>query len=283
MEKIKVVIIDDNEEQVDQLTKVVMEDRDFLLVGKAYNGEQACRIIRERRPDIVILDIVMPQGDGLYVMDTISKDQSLQKQPAFLIVSAVGKDEVIHDAFELGAQYYVRKPVDPIIIMGKMRHLFFRNLPLVPEKSPGARQILRQSSFGGRDILREDSPIYISGNPELDITEILMELGVPSHIKGYSYLRKAVLIAVRDPRTLEFVSRNIYSQIADQYDTTPQRVERAIRHAIEVSWNRGRLELIDKLFGYSVNTRKGKPTNAEFIAILTDKISLEYKINLPKE
>ena len=263
MEKIKVVIIDDNEEQVDQLTKVVMEDQDFLLVGKAYNGEQACRIIRERRPDIVILDIVMPQGDGLYVMDTISKDQSLQKQPAFLIVSAVGKDEVIHDAFELGAQYYVRKPVDPIIIMGKMRHLFFRNLPLVPEKSPGARQILRQSSFGGRDILREDSPIYISGNPELDITEILMELGVPSHIKGYS--------------------RNIYSQIADQYDTTPQRVERAIRHAIEVSWNRGRLELIDKLFGYSVNTRKGKSTNAEFIAILTDKISLEYKINLPKE
>lgn len=264
MEKLNVAIADDNEKMVEILGRMIEEDKDLTLVGKAHNGEEICNIIKEREPDVVVLDIIMPKMDGLTVMENCQHDHMLKKTPAFIVVSAVGQERITEDAFSLGAEYYMLKPFDNQVLLNRIKNLRRRSDRRI-------RENVRPS------VAREESGAYGTRNLETDVTNIIHEIGVPAHIKGYQYLRDAIILAVNDIEMLNSITKVLYPTIAKKHQTTPSRVERAIRHAIEVAWSRGKMDTIDALFGYTVSTGKGKPTNSEFIALIADKIRLEYK------
>ena len=263
MEKLNVAVADDNEKMVEILGQILEEDKDLELVGKAHNGEEICKIIREKEPDVVVLDIIMPKMDGLAVMEQFVHNSNLKKIPAFIVVSAVGKERITEDAFSLGADYYVLKPFDNRMLLNRIKHV-----RSIGEKK--YREINRQPAK------QEESSVAL-GNLETDVTNIIHEIGVPAHIKGYQYLRDAIILSVNDMEMLNSITKILYPTIAKKHQTTSSRVERAIRHAIEVAWSRGKMDTIDALFGYTVSTGKGKPTNSEFIALIADKIRLEYK------
>mgnify|MGYP002570707762 CR=1 FL=1 len=264
MEKLNVAIADDNEKMVEVLGQIIEEDKDLELVGKAHNGEEICNIIKEREPDVVVLDIIMPKMDGLTVMENCQHDHMLKKTPAFIVVSAVGQERITEDAFSLGAEYYMLKPFDNQVLLNRIKNLRRRSDRRI-------RENVRPS------VVREEPGAYGTRNLETDVTNIIHEIGVPAHIKGYQYLRDAIILAVNDIEMLNSITKVLYPTIAKKHQTTPSRVERAIRHAIEVAWSRGKMDTIDALFGYTVSTGKGKPTNSEFIALIADKIRLEYK------
>lgn len=266
MEKLNVAIADDNEKMVEMLSHMIDEDNDLELVGKAHNGEDICSIIREKEPDVVLLDIIMPKVDGLSVMEKISHDISIKKQPSFIVVSAVGQERITEDAFNLGADYYVLKPFDNKMLLNRIKHM----------KRAGDKKA-REVREARKLTACEDKEEYMERNLETDVTNIIHEIGVPAHIKGYQYLRDAIILSVKDMEMLNSITKILYPTIAKRHQTTPSRVERAIRHAIEVAWSRGKMDTIDELFGYTVSTGKGKPTNSEFIALIADKIRLEYK------
>ena len=263
MEKLNVAVADDNEKMVEILGQIIEEDKDLELVGKAHNGEEICKIIREKEPDVVVLDIIMPKMDGLAVMEQFVHNSNLKKIPAFIVVSAVGKERITEDAFSLGADYYVLKPFDNRMLLNRIKHV-----RSIGEKK--YREINRQPAK------QEESSVAL-GNLETDVTNIIHEIGVPAHIKVYQYLRDAIILSVNDMEMLNSITKILYPTIAKKHQTTSSRVERAIRHAIEVAWSRGKMDTIDALFGYTVSTGKGKPTNSEFIALIADKIRLEYK------
>lgn len=263
MEKLNVAIADDNEKMVEILGRMIEEDKDLELVGKAHNGEEICNIIKEKEPDVVVLDIIMPKVDGLSVMERFSHDESGKKVPSFIVVSAVGQERITEDAFSLGADYYMLKPFDNKMLLNRIKHI-----RRIGDKK--MREVNRQVSS-------QDTGTQAIGNLEADVTNVIHEIGVPAHIKGYQYLRDAIILAVNDMEMLNSITKILYPTIAKKHQTTPSRVERAIRHAIEVAWSRGKMDTIDELFGYTVSTGKGKPTNSEFIALIADKIRLEYK------
>lgn len=264
MEKLNVAIADDNEKMVEVLGRMIEEDKDLELVGKAHNGEEICSIIKEKEPDVVVLDIIMPKVDGLSVMERFNHDSTCKKTPAFIVVSAVGQERITEDAFSLGADYYMLKPFDNQMLLNRIKHI-----RRIGEKR--TREISRQN------MTRENPDTYAKKNLEADVTNVIHEIGVPAHIKGYQYLRDAIILSVNDMEMLNSITKILYPTIAKKHQTTPSRVERAIRHAIEVAWSRGKMDTIDELFGYTVSTGKGKPTNSEFIALIADKIRLEYK------
>lgn len=263
MEKLNVAIADDNERMISLLQSIIQEDSDLELVGQADNGKDIYDIIKEKEPDIVLLDIIMPKVDGLTVMEKVNCDNTMKKHPAFIVVSAVGQEQITEDAFNLGAYYYILKPFDNDMVLNRIKHL--------KNKAAGKNREIRK--FGGFDTKSD----YMEKNLEIDVTNIIHEIGVPAHIKGYQYLRDSIIMSVEDMEMLNSITKILYPTIAKKHQTTPSRVERAIRHAIEVAWSRGKMDTIDELFGYTVSTGKGKPTNSEFIALIADKIRLEYK------
>ena len=263
MEKLNVAIADDNERMVDLLSTLVKGDKELELVGQAADGQEIYKIIKEKEPDVVLLDIIMPKMDGITVMEKVNEDPSVRKRPAFIIISAVGQERIIEDAFRLGACYYIMKPFENDMILRRIHQVTERQIlqPVHTQKS-------RQTDY---------TTEYREKNLETDVTNIIHEIGVPAHIKGYQYLRDAIILSVNDMEMLNSITKVLYPTIAKKHQTTPSRVERAIRHAIEVAWSRGKMDTIDALFGYTVSTGKGKPTNSEFIALIADKIRLEYK------
>ena len=262
MDKLNVAIADDNEIMLQMLDHIVSSDEELQVVGKAGDGEELIEIIREKKPDVVLLDIIMPKLDGLTVMDRVNQDKDLKK-PAFIVISAVSQEKMTEDVFDLGADYYILKPFDNQMLLNRIKHV----------RRAGERRI-RQ--IGRQPERTEDNPVPVR-NLETDVTNIIHEIGVPAHIKGYQYLRDAIILSVNDMEMLNSITKILYPTIAKKHQTTASRVERAIRHAIEVAWSRGKMDTIDELFGYTVSTGKGKPTNSEFIALIADKIRLEYK------
>lgn len=263
MEKLNIAIADDNERMVNLLGTLIRDDSELELVGQADNGKDIYDIIKEKEPDVVLLDIIMPKVDGLTVMERVNQDSSMKKHPAFIVISAVGQEQITEDAFNLGACYYIMKPFDNELILNRIKH--FRDNRT---RRPGA---IRKPEV-------QDFSIELKNrNLEMDVTSIIHEIGVPAHIKGYQYLRDAIIMSVEDMEMLNSITKILYPTIAKKHQTTPSRVERAIRHAIEVAWSRGKMDTIDELFGYTVSTGKGKPTNSEFVALIADKIRLEYK------
>ena len=185
--------------------------------------------------------------------------------PAFIVVSAVGQERITEDAFSLGAEYYMLKPFDNQVLLNRIKNLRRRSDRRI-------RENVRPS------VVREEPGAYGTRNLETDVTNIIHEIGVPAHIKGYQYLRDAIILAVNDIEMLNSITKVLYPTIAKKHQTTPSRVERAIRHAIEVAWSRGKMDTIYSLFGYTINSGKGKPTNSEFVALIADKIRLELNL-----
>lgn len=263
MESLNVAIADDNERILQLLGEILGNDDEINVVGKAKNGEEAFDIIKKEQPDVMLLDIIMPKIDGLTVMEKVNKDVSIKKHPAFIVMSAIGQEAITDDAFNLGASYYIMKPFDNEMVLNRIKHI----------KRTMGRKIHDTRKINAYESKNE----YIERNLESDVTNIIHEIGIPAHIKGYQFLRDAIIMSVNDMEMLNSITKILYPTIAKKHQTTSSRVERAIRHAIEVAWSRGRIDTIDELFGYTINTGKGKPTNSEFIALIADKIRLEYK------
>ena len=263
MEKLNIAIADDNERVVQLLDNIVGSDDELNVVGKAANGEELVDIIKQKEPDVVLLDIIMPKVDGLTVMDRINKDKTVKKHPAVIVITAIGQEKITEDAFDLGADYYILKPFDNDMVINRIKHVR-RN------RERNFAEVRKVNAY-------ESKNEYMERNLETDVTNIIHEIGVPAHIKGYQYLRDSIIMSVNDMEMLNSITKILYPTIAKKHQTTPSRVERAIRHAIEVAWSRGKMDTIDELFGYTVSNGKGKPTNSEFIALIADKIRLEYK------
>lgn len=272
MENVNVVIVDDNPMILNTLDEVISSEAGLSVIGRADNGKDAIDMIKDTQPDVVLLDLVMPQMDGITFVENIKKKTSMLKNPAFIILSAVGGEQMTEEAFQAGANYFLMKPFDKDILVNKIRRIGKRPVRPVPGKVLEAP--LKAATPEEAAMNREE---YMKEHLETDITKMLHELGIPAHIKGYQYLRDAISMVVRDREMMEAVTKILYPEIAKKNYTSSSRVERAIRHAIEVAWGRGSLEVIDELFGYTISTGKGKPTNSEFIALIADKICLDYK------
>lgn len=267
MGKIKVFIADDNERMIATLKELVSSEDDMEVVGTAKDGVEVIEQIKEVCPDVLLLDIIMPRLDGIGVMEKIREMENESDDnsyiPEIIVVSGVGQDIVTERAFELGAAYYMLKPFDNEVLLSRIRHI---------NRSLKGKFVTVSGGVSDNVYTRREHDL------ESDVTNIIHEIGVPAHIKGYQYLRDAIMMSVNDGEMLNSITKLLYPSIAKQHKTTSSRVERAIRHAIEVAWSRGKMDTIDELFGYTINNGKGKPTNSEFVALIADKIRLEYKL-----
>ncbi|MDF2987788.1 MAG: sporulation transcriptional activator Spo0A [Eubacterium sp.] len=273
--KINVLIADDNREFGDILCEYLSNQNDIDVVGLARDGFEAVDLILQNAPDIAILDIIMPHLDGLGVLEKIAAS-NMEKKPLFIVLSAVGQDKITQRALALGAEYYIVKPFDMDVLVNRIRQL--KDSTYIPSVSTSLSSSI---SLHKAEAYTEKKPVHITNTSrslEVEVTNIMHEIGVPAHIKGYQYLRDAIMMVVKDLDVINSITKLLYPSIAKEYNTTPSRVERAIRHAIEVAWSRGQVEAIDALFGYTVNIGKGKPTNSEFIAMIADKLRLELKV-----
>jgi two-component system response regulator (stage 0 sporulation protein A) len=255
--KIKVCIVDDNRELVNLLEEYISNQDDMEVIGVAYNGQDCLYMLDEKDPDVLVLDIIMPHIDGLAVLEKLRSQK--EKQPNVIMLTAFGQEDVTKKAVDLGAAYFILKPFDMENLVNHIRQIHGKTAPVV-KKQPTYQ-------------VRENKP----KNLDASITSIIHEIGVPAHIKGYLYLREAISMVYNDIELLGSITKVLYPDIAKKYNTTASRVERAIRHAIEVAWSRGNIESISSLFGYTVSMSKAKPTNSEFIAMVADKLRLEHK------
>lgn len=257
--KVRVAIADDNRELVSTMEQLFENHQDIEIVWTAQNGKVCIKMLEEDVPDVLLLDIIMPHLDGLGVLETIYKDERLSKLRVIML-TAFGQEDVMKQAVTYGASYFMLKPFEFDQLAQKILHCAGQ------KSEPVKRQSVLQPEVNEKVNQRQ---------LDTTITAIIKEIGVPAHIKGYSYLREAIQMVYYDIDLLGSVTKILYPEIAKKFDTTPSRVERAIRHAIEVAWNRGNYESISQMFGYTVHHLKSKPTNSEFIAMIADKIRIE--------
>ena len=268
-EKITVLIADDNQDFSKTLASYLNNEKDMEVVSIAKDGVEAVQEIKELLPDVAILDVIMPHLDGLGVLEKINSSNII-KVPICIMLSAVGQDKITQKSIALGADYYVVKPFDIELLIKRIREIKnFKphvNNNFISRSTQPARQYIEIGKNVGND-----------DNLEALVTNIIHEVGVPAHIKGYQYLREAIMMVINDIDVINQITKSLYPQIAQKFNTTPSRVERAIRHAIEVAWGRGEPGTVENIFGYTVSASKGKPTNSEFIAMIADKLRLELK------
>lgn len=267
-EKITILIADDNIDFTRTLSAYLEKMEDIEVVGIAKDGNEAFEIIKGTHPDILLLDVIMPHLDGIGVLEKLN-ETTMTKKPISIMLSAVGQDKITQKAIWLGAQYYVVKPFDIELLIKRIRDLRYY------QPTPNNNFIARESKPQYIDISPENKKD--ERNLEALVTNLIHEVGVPAHIKGYQYLREAIMMVVNDIEVINQITKQLYPDIAKKFHTTPSRVERAIRHAIEVAWSRGKADEVENIFGYTVSATKGKPTNSEFIAMIADKLRLELK------
>ena len=249
MEKIKVLMIDDNVNLIGMVEDYFEDNSKIEIVGKAYDGEEGLNIIKEGtlKYDLIILDLIMPKKDGMGVLKEL---KNLNINVNVIVATSYNAPDTIRKVSEYGVNYYILKPFDLNDLEEKILDTF--------------------SELDKRTIN------IFSNNLQKSISKLLHELGMPAHIKGYQYIREAISMVYNNPEMVGGITKELYPELAIKYDTTVSRVERAIRHAIEVSWNRGDWDLMEDVFGHSVDIDKAKPTNSEFIVTLADKLRLEY-------
>ncbi len=261
MEKvIKITIADDNEEFCRILREYLDKQEDMEVIDIANDGQELLKKIKNNPPDVVILDIIMPYLDGLGVLENLDLSSD---QIKVIALSAVGQDKITQRVISLGADYYIVKPFDMDVLIERIRQLV--------KKAPSHKFKEKPVTAVYKPLTKKDIKI--------EITNIIHEIGVPAHIKGYFYLREAIFLVIENVELLSAVTKELYPAIAEKFHTTPSRVERAIRHAIEVAWNRGCIDTINNLFGYTIHSEKGKPTNSEFIAMVADKLRMDLKVS----
>lgn len=258
--KISVLIADDNKELTKELSEFMSTQADINVCAVAHDGEEAVGLILETNPDVVILDMVMPKLDGLGVLRKLQR-LNPAKKPAILVYSMSALAKTVETAIGFGADYYLLKPQTPERICEVVRD--FSDMPKTAS--------IAAAPISANTVNKEEYDL------ETLVTEFIHELGVPAHIKGYQYIRSAIIMVVENMDLLNFITKQLYPEIAKAYNTTASRVERAIRHSIEVAWSRGKPETMNDIFGYTIHTGKGKPTNSEFIAMVADRIRLQIK------
>lgn len=276
MTKIEVLLADDNREFTNLLSEFINSQEDLTVSGVAYNGNDVLRLIEQegKVPDVLILDIIMPHLDGLGVLERL-RELPLNPQPKIIMLTAFGQESITQKAVQLGASYYILKPFDMDVLTNRIRQLVSNSQPV----SSGSSAASAFSSSVVHNSKTNVVPINKSRNLDANITSIIHEIGVPAHIKGYQYLREAITMVYNNIEILGAITKTLYPAIAERFKTTPSRVERAIRHAIEVAWTRGNIDSISHLFGYTINISKAKPTNSEFIAMVADKLRIEHKVS----
>ena len=244
-----------------KIHQCLAEEERVRVVGTAQDGQEAVAMIRERKPEVVVLDLIMPHIDGVGIMEQVEYQTGKEERPKYIIGMMKGQEFM----FQMAAESQTVIGVGAKFSQSDLRNAI--------QMLNGSRKSTRWSGVQSAAITVAPAEDKL----ELVVTDIIHEIGVPAHIKGYQYLRSAILMSVADMDILNSITKQLYPEIAKKYGTTPSRVERAIRHAIEVAWGRGHMDTIDELFGYTVNGGKGKPTNSEFIALIADKVRLEYK------
>lgn len=247
MDKIKVLMIDDNINLTEMIKEYFKDNKKIEVTSCYYDGEDGLKAILEEKYDIVLLDLIMPKKDGLYVLEELKK-KGITKN--IIVESSYNSPEVIRKVSEYGVNYYILKPFELLDLENRILEVFKQ--------------------------LDSKSINLYNNNLEISITRMLHELGMPSHIKGYQYIREGIMMIYNNPDIIGGITKELYPDVARKYDTTVSRVERAIRHAIEVSWNRGNWDLMEEIFGHSVDIDKAKPTNSEFIVTIADKLRLEF-------
>lgn len=239
------------------LQRAIQRDGDLHFAGGARDGAEAQRLICEKQPDVAIVDMVMPKIDGFALIEKIRQDKMIRKEPKFILTTSVHNDQIMAEAFRLGVSYFLLKPYDPQMLTSRVKQIagYTRNHLDAVSGHPG-----------------NQPKRYSEADTEALIKDMLHRLGVPAHLRGYRYMITAILAVLRSERMMECVTKELYPFVAETHDSTATRVERALRHAIEVAWGRGNIEEQERLFGYTVNLAKGKPTNSEFIAMVANQI-----------
>lgn len=268
-EKTTILIADDNADFAMTLVKYLEKEEDMEVIGIAKNGKEACDMVTNTQPDVLLLDVIMPYLDGIGVLEYINSS-NIGKKPMCIMLSAVGQAKITQTAISLGAEYYVVKPFDIEVLIKRIKEI------------KNYKPTTAQNCYSNKE--NKVPYIDISENNKKDkemlealVTNIIHELGVPAHIKGYQYLREAIIMVTNNIDVINQITKQLYPEIARKFKTTPSRVERAIRHAIEVAWARGQQDAVESIFGYTISAAKGKPTNSEFIAMIADKLRLELK------
>lgn len=266
----KILLVDDNQQFSSILENFLKEKNDVEVVGVASDGWECLEKLEALNPDVVLLDMIMPRLDGIGVLDRM---QTMQVRPKVIMLTAFANESMIQRAMMKGASDYLVKPFELEGIYERIKDVC-RYYPSMVMEGGGTI---------GSLALTEQMPVYQPAQPnnkrkplEVEVTSLLHDMGVPAHVKGYQYLRDAILMILDDVHLLSGITKDLYPKIAEKYDTTPSRVERAIRHAIELAWGRGNIDLMTEYFGYTINLEKGKPTNSEFIAMVSDRIRLNY-------
>ncbi len=252
MDKIRLMVVDDNKEFCWTVRDYAEMQTDIEFVGSAHDGLTALDMIKLKRPDIIILDNVMPELDGLGVLSHLQNFPESDR-PRIVTVTACPTEAFLANVYKLGANYVMSHKIDVNEILDRCR-MVMTTTPVVAEPEK---------------LCVEDI--------ESRVTSIIHDVGVPAHIKGYSYLRYSIVSVIRDGRLIESITKLLYPAVAKEFNTSPSRVERAIRHAIEVAWDRGDTDTLNSIFGFTINQAKGKPTNSEFIAMIADKLRLEMR------
>ncbi len=253
--QVRVLIADPNEDFRRLLHDVIENEGDLQVAGIASDGPETLECIEKAAPDVVVLDLILPKLDGLGVLGRI---REMNRAPSVIVLSGFFNDSIISQCSDLGAYYFVPKPCDVQALIACIRQ-----------------------SASVKAVQPAPSKINSFQKPEQSleavVTDVIHEIGVPAHIKGYQYLREAIILTINDMDIINAVTKALYPTVAKRFSTTPSRVERAIRHAIEVAWDRGDVETLQRFFGYTVSGIKGKPTNSEFIAMIADSLSLRRK------
>lgn len=248
--KTRLLVVDDNENMIDLVQAYFKEKENIVVTKVAYDGEQAIKFLTEdiESFDIMLLDLIMPRKDGLYVLDYMKKNK-INKD--VIVMTSYAEEETIREVSEYGVRYYALKPFDFKDLEYKIEH--------IKERKKVNDNLI---DFGSKDI-------------QIKVTKLLHALGIPSHIKGYQFIRTGILMVYENPNFIGGITKELYPDLSSKFNTSIQRVERAIRHAIEVSWLRGDIDLMEEIFGHSVDIDKAKPTNSEFIVTIADKLRLE--------
>ena len=270
--KITILIADDNRDFAETLVNHLSKEKDMEVIAIARDGKEACEKAIELKPDVMLLDVIMPYLDGLGVLEKLMA-ANLEKMPTCIMLSAVGQTKITQKAIGLGAEYYVVKPFDIEVLINRIRDI--KNYKPTPNATTESCYMVKETKAKYIELNELDKKNQ--ENLEALVTNVIHEIGVPAHIKGYQYLREAIMMVVRDIEVINQITKQLYPDIAEKYKTTPSRVERAIRHAIEVAWSRGKNDAVESIFGYTISAAKGKPTNSEFIAMISDKLRLELK------
>ncbi|MBP3284914.1 MAG: sporulation transcription factor Spo0A [Clostridia bacterium] len=264
----KVLICDDNKEFVSSIYEYLSGQEDMEVVGVAYDGNETLRKINELSPDVILLDVIMPELDGVGVMQRLVESK-MTNPPAVIVLSAISQDKMIKEAIELGAYCFMLKPFEMELLTRRIRSTYEERM----KNNSSVKPLASSNKTQFINVPRTNTPL----DAEVEVTNLMHSIGIPANISGHQFLREAILLVIEDRGMIGGITKELYPSVAKKHKTTSTKVERAIRHALEVSWSRGRMDLFEKECGYNTKENRGKPTNGEFIAMAAELIRMKLK------